>query len=151
MLQKKLIASLIYAAPFYFVLDSFDKFVLFGIGIGVGLLLLLADRRLFYAYYNDQGQTEEKYLATRSAIFLLTLIPLSLFVITSTMSLLGIGLVMSLILNLIVEMSLYRRWPQAFKKRFLSEIAVKPEFKTVNQILLFALSFFVVLNILLVF
>ncbi len=151
MLQKQIIISLIYISPFYFVLTSLERLILFAIGVSIGLLLLVADQNLFYSYYNEQQDLEDIYLVTRSAAFLLTLIPLSLFVITSTMSMLGIGVVMSLILNLLVEMSVYRRWPQAFKKRFLSEVEVKPEFGVVNQILLFTIAFFVILNVLLIF
>ncbi|MEA2056997.1 MAG: hypothetical protein U9O78_04840 [Patescibacteria group bacterium] len=152
MTPKKIIASIVYCLPFFLILSSTSMFILFALGVFFGLGLLEADQRYFYRYYSEKKESEsETFLATRSFLFLLTLIPLSIFVITSTMSMLGIGMIMGILLNLLIEMTIYRAWPQAFKKRFLDELKVKPTFSLIAQVFVAGLAFFILMNLLIIF
>jgi len=98
------------------------------IGMYGGFGLLLADVEWLCQYYFDEtakNATEPaappEYI-TRSALFILTLFPLTIFMLTSTGSALGMGLLMGILIGLSLEMFTLRRKPVEFQARFLSQV-----------------------------
>lgn len=108
------------------------------VGMYVGLALLALDVKWLYQYYLEENrgdgqdtgiasqiQTYPKYI-TRSAIFILSLLPLSIFMITSTDGSFGKGFLAGILVGLAVEMFSLRQQKSKFQERFLSQ--VKREF-----------------------
>lgn len=91
--------------------------VLFGVGIAIGVGLLWFDELFLRKWYGDEQ------LITRSPLFLLTYVPLALFVVTSTGSRIGMGLVLGMGVILAFEMWRRRRDPNAFQYRFGKHLA----------------------------
>ncbi|MCA9369768.1 MAG: hypothetical protein H6774_01855 [Pseudomonadales bacterium] len=89
------------------------------IGIALGLGILIVDQLFLSQYYLESGETQ---LITRSVIFLLILIPLSIFVLTSSGSLVGMGMMIGLQVGLTAEMLQLRKQPDAFARRFLQHV-----------------------------
>jgi len=151
-MTKRIIFTLIYASVGLLLGLNWSARILFVIGVVLGSLFLMADELfLFQYYFEKQIPAEEQQLITRSALFGVVLIPLALFVITSTGSRLGEGLIMGLILNLIVEMVEYRRPEAIFQERFLAETNIKVKQQDVNLLIVGAIFAFVVANFLLIF
>jgi hypothetical protein len=187
---KKIITTLLYTLPFYFIVSPVERYILFVVGALLALLLLMLDEQWLFQFYQEEhagsgqqgqqgqgGQERERwrsqsgpapqqssfsdraqaaprlsrqpqYLVTRSALFMLVLIPLSIFVLTSSSSPLGVGLVLGLVLNLLLEMSACRHLPQVFKLRFLSDLKLEPTQALVSRVFWAGLGFFVILNLL---
>lgn len=166
MLKNKIIVFLIYTLPFFFIINPWYRYGLFALGVFLGLTLLILDQTRLFKFYNDDAQSavnletaykkpstnqEAVFLATRSTLFLLVLIPLSLFVVTSTGNALGGGLMMGVLLGLIQEFWQYRQLPKAFKERFLSQLKVEPRPRDINWIVYGASLYFALLNCLVIF
>ncbi len=150
MSAKKIIISLIYGALFYFFLQDWVQFLLFLAGVLLGLGLMVLDQKILHRYYleeNEMGANQEQ-LITRSALFNLILIPLALYVITSTRSSIGSGLVLGMLLIILEEMMEYRRPVNLFERRFLADTNFKVDKSQVNQIIAVMISVFLVLNLL---
>ena len=96
-------------------------------GLVAGMALLTLDKNVLYRYYTEDQTVPQ--LMTRSLIFLLALIPLSLFVVTSSGSLIGSGLILGLVAGLVGEMRMLRGRPDEFRAVFLSQLKrdVSPE------------------------
>lgn len=110
-----------YLAPFYFIMPSLLTFGLFlgGAALGVGVLFL--DELKLSGWYNQpppETAASSQQLITRSPLFLAVSIPLTLFVITSTGSPIGLGLVLAMSLWLVLEMWQLRPQPVEFQRRF---------------------------------
>jgi hypothetical protein len=91
---------------------------LFAVGLILGIGLLELDERLLYQYYDP----EDKKLATRSALFLLTLFPLGLFLLTSTGSPTGVGMFLGIISGLSLEFYNLRNDLEQFQQRYLYQL-----------------------------
>lgn len=115
------IVSLAVTAGVWISSSEIVSAVLFGVGSLLALLLLVVDEQKLANLYADQGVTG-KVVITRSALFLIALIPLGLFVTTSSGSSLGKGLVMALLLGVWFEMVLARTNLEFFNARFLSQL-----------------------------
>lgn len=155
--KNKLIAYLLYTAPFFFIINPWTRFALFVLGVLLGLVLLILDEVYFYQHYNEKEELEAAqqaqqppFLVTRSTLFLIALVPLGLFVVTSTGSALGGGLMMGIILGLMLELWEYRRLPQAFKQRFLSQLDAEISGGDINWVVYGATAFFLFLNLLVI-
>ncbi len=98
----------------------FGSIVLFFLGSFLGLLLMLADEEYLYRYYLIPKQT--KKLITRSLLFIITLLPLGIFLATSTGSILGVASFLSIITVLMIEMLTLKNKPKLFQQRFLSQL-----------------------------
>lgn len=108
----------------FFVATYFGKAVnylgvfLFSLGMFFGMFLLEADEKFLFKYYDE----DDKRLVTRSFLFLVSLGPLGLFLLTSTGSSLGVGMFLGIISSLSLEMYTMRNDLSAFKKRFLFQL-----------------------------
>ncbi|HPS40602.1 MAG TPA: hypothetical protein PLQ50_01195 [Candidatus Woesebacteria bacterium] len=121
----------------------------FAYGVGVGFLF--ADEQFLYKFYEekiDSGEQNASHLpvlASRNFIFLLFLPFLSVFVLTSSGSILGIALVMAINFYLLIEMWQLRDEFVLFTERFLTMSKIQPTNKLIHQICWFALVYFIFL------
>ncbi len=152
---KKITIYLIYTAFYFFIIQPWFRFVLFVLGVLLGWGLLKADQERLYEFYNEeeelkkvQAEGRQPFLMTRSTLFLLSLVPLGLFVVTSTGSALGGGIMMSLILGIVLELWEYRPLPKEFQQRFLSQMKIDIGAKDIRRIVYAATAFFLFLNFL---
>lgn len=107
-----------------FLLWPWEYALWWGIGLVLGYMLLWGDEAIGYTWYQesvaDQSPSPTPQLITRSFLFLVALLPLSFFVITSTSNQIGWGVVLALSSGLTVELLWWRRWPEEFKARFFA-------------------------------
>ena len=164
-MKYKIIAFVVYFLPFFFV-TQLTLYLLFVVGGLVGMALLILDELVFYQYYNegqlqegqvnqsdqlDKNQLKTPFLATRSVLFVASLIPLSFFILTSTGSALGLGLVMSLFLGIILEMWQYRDNQKIFNERFWSLVKKKLDLNQVRAVMISLFAYFLFLSLLFFF
>ncbi len=159
--QKQILAAVAYCLPFIFVLTPWYRFLLFCLGVLLGIFLLIFDEESLFQFYQDdsqqpladlennrqEGPSKAKFIVTRSTLFLLTLIPLSLFVVTSTGSAIGSGFTFGIMLGLLVEMWLLKNNAELFGRRYLNQLAVELSEKQINLLVVGSSIFFAVLNL----
>lgn len=164
-LANKSIITLLYITPFFLVVVPWYRFMLFAAGVILGMTTLLLDEQKFFLYYSgdslDKSKDNEKqiseetiqsshlsqnFLMTRSTLFLLLMVPLSLFVVSSTGSALGSGYVLGLMLGLIQEMWLFMADSKLFSKRFLSQLKKKMTEHQIKKIVWFSSAYFILIN-----
>lgn len=142
-----LILPLVYSVIFYFRFPDLITFVLFVVGTVFGFQLLFLDRFIhaFYLYpeteFNTlvrqqwkrgdyfgviktlaQAETLQEKLLTRSALFLAVYVLLTVFVLTSTGSVFGIGMMLGMGLHFTYDFWRYSRDPQRFSQQYLWQI-----------------------------
>ncbi len=120
------LVPLVYTLLYYFLWVLTGKATLFSTvfflaGFYLGNLLLWADGKFLYSYYNEL-QTEPKQLITRSIVFLLVYIVLALFVITSSGNAIGIGMIFGIGLTLLAELYVSAADPVSFNHKFLFQL-----------------------------
>jgi hypothetical protein len=126
----------------------FDVF-LFPIGLFLGMIFLEVDERYAFKFYQLVDSTQKR-LVTRSLLFLMSLFPLGIFLMTSTGSATGVGLFLGIIAILSLEMSELRNNPEAFHERFMYQLRRKlnPEelkwFVSAFVLASFLFSFFII-------
>ena len=111
-------------------LDYFD--VLFiGIGTTLGVILMYLDESILHRYYLEP-HAEKIKLMTRSLLFMISLPPLGLFIVSSTGSKLGIGLFLGIITVLLLELILYKENADFFHSRFMFQLKRKLSSKEID-------------------
>lgn len=115
-----------YSALFYFFQiephdGSYLQVLLLLGGFYLGILLLWLDNKMLYGYYNEL-QTLPKQLITRSTLFLLAYVVLTIFMVTSSGNLLGVGCVLGIGISLAIEMWQTYRDSEIFHKKFLFQV-----------------------------
>jgi hypothetical protein len=121
------IGILVSFSALFFLVTFFGKPVnyidasFFAVGLILGMALLEIDELFLYKYYDPT----EKKLATRSLLFLISLFPLGLFLLTSTGSPTGVGMFLSIISVLSLDIFSYRKNLPAFHHRFLYQLKRK--------------------------
>lgn len=116
-----------------------------GVGLLLGIGLLWLDEEIGYTWYTEPDQLANKHLITRSPLFWLAYVPLTVFVITSSGSLIGSGLVLGIGVVLAIEMLQTYRQPAAFEDRFLKQVSRPLTESEVTKIVWFATAWVVVL------
>lgn len=102
--------------------QNFSAILLFVAGAYLGNLLLVIDSRFLYPKYNEL-QTLPQRLITRSILFVLAYIVAAFFIVSSSGSSLGIGLVLGIGYSIWAEMVAYLvRLPGQFAARFLFQL-----------------------------
>lgn len=142
----KLLVLMAYTAAFFFLISGWVNFVLFALGVMVGAGLLAVDEKYGRAWYQEEGK--QAYLVTRSPLFVLSLIPLSIMVFTSFGSLWASGLIGGMMLFLLLEMSELRRDPTAFDARFLPTVKGEVQQRSIQLILLAGWGYFALIHLL---
>ncbi len=124
LLLKQLVLPLAYAVIlltiFLLKLITLEFLVLFLFGSVVSIVILVLDQLYLHNLYREPGLAPQ--LITRSPIFLLVLVPLSLFVLTSSGSTIGMALILTLWSALFVEMFYLRNDRSSFQTRFLLQV-----------------------------
>jgi hypothetical protein len=127
-LLAQLAFPLLYAGLFYLFSLTADSgrwlevtLLLSGLYLGVGLYL--ADKPFLSTFYLEKGQHGP--LMSRSTLLALVLVPLGIFVITSTGSHLSVGVYLGLFGALVWHMLFVSSDSQAFGREFLSQVKRK--------------------------
>ena len=160
--KKQIIFKLLFSILFLISLVVFFKawqnltsLIGFSAAFITGLLLLFLDEQLFYRFYTEKidggAQNSSHYpaLATRNFFFILTLPFLSIFVLTSSGSILGIALILAINFYLLIEMWQLRDEFLLFKDRFFALSKIQINTKLTRNISWIALAYFVFLLLIL--
>jgi len=140
---------------------------LFTTGVTLGIALMYLDEAVFYQYYSGDdtesfkvgssskvligSRTAKINLITRSLLFMISLLPLGLFIVTSTGSELGIGLFLGIITILLLELVLYRKNINLFHSRFMFQLKRRLSIKEINIFVASFAGFTLIFNLLLFF
>ncbi|PJC43625.1 MAG: hypothetical protein CO039_02935 [Candidatus Pacebacteria bacterium CG_4_9_14_0_2_um_filter_34_50] len=116
--------GLFFLANFFKGEISYYNLIFFTVGTVLGTILMDLDEAVFYKYYLEKNETEIK-LITRSVLFMFSLLPLGIFIVTSTGSEIGIGLFLGILTTLLIELIIYRNSIDLFHSRFLSQLKRK--------------------------
>ena len=119
----QILLVLLFSGLFYFFSadQALLESLLFFVGSCLGVALLYLDEQYFSSRYAAEG-VEHGVVITRSILFVLTLVPLGIFLLTSSGSALGFGLFMMILTGIFVEMVLIRKDTTRFHLRFLSQL-----------------------------
>lgn len=118
--------SILYYLAFVMPNDqSYWLVVLFVLGTYIGNIILWADGAFLYARYNEL-QTFPQKLITRSILFVLAFTAAAFYILTSSGSSLGAGIIIGLGISLLGEMIVFLRNPALFQQRFLFQLKRQP-------------------------
>lgn len=120
MILLPIAVSVAIVAGFALVKASWLAALWLGLGLASGIALLKADEWWLRTWYEVPGQP----LITRSVLFMVAYIPLSLFVVTSSGSWLGSGLVIGIGLVLLAELYQFRQDETALRAHFAPHLKV---------------------------
>lgn len=126
LLLIKYLVPVVYVVLFYFLkVEPFDgsywRVVFLLVGFYIGFLMLWADGRFLYALYNP-AKPEPKQLITRSILFGLVYLVLSIYIITSSGNMMGVGIILGIGLQLMLELIETRHNYELFHSKFLFQI-----------------------------
>lgn len=130
---------------------------LFAVGLVLGMILVWADARWLHQYYQEkkgelvEGGLPEQQLITRSLLFALALLPLSIYLITSTGSPTGVGMLLGILVSLTAEILLLRKDRQKLSERFLSQLSRPATAQDIDWYIRLFTVFTVIISILIVF
>lgn len=172
----KFILPFFLSAPFIFILGvvggDWVGYLLFLSGLYLGALFLYGDERWLYNFCADDKNTSQVFkqpilsqeqvfndvqsaqvakpqkLITRSTLFLLAMVPLTVFVLTSSGSLLGSGLVIGILLGVVEEMWRFWAMGSIFQTRFMHDLKTELSQKDIRYIVMGVTGFLVIMIIL---
>lgn len=175
LLLLHLILPTIYSLFFFFTFPNKLDFVKFLLGVNLGFLLFFIDRILHIFFIEPEtefSQTmravwkEKKYrqffkflitstnlqrrLVTRSAFFFVAYVATAIFMLTSTGSVIGAGIILGIGLHFCFDFLLYRRDMQKFHEHFLWQIKRQFADTEVNAIVGAFCAFFILLSFLVI-
>lgn len=102
-----------------------ESFFLLG-GMVLGLSLCVIDEKYLYEFYSFSDEPKHQHdLVTRSLLFLLSYFPLSFFIISSSGSTLGSGIVLGMGVFLAKEIWMHRDNNDFIHQRYLYQLARK--------------------------
>lgn len=101
---------------FYFAFNDIWSLAFFIAGVVIASLLLWFDQTIGYQYYAEPGQSVQ--LVTRSPLFIVVMLPVTLFVVTSSGSPLGMGLVLAMGAIICSELWWWRNNLEVLNNRF---------------------------------
>lgn len=125
------------------IAELWSQILFFIVAYGVGLFLMLGDEKYLQKIYSDE--LEEKILITRSPLFLLVLPFLSIFMLTSTGSIVGMGLILGLNLVVIIEIWQLASNEEIFNQFFLQRVKKQITLSEIQIIKIVALIYFLIL------
>ena len=147
-LGLKVLIILAYISVFFLLISSPWSLFWFGVGVISGMGFLLADERFLHRFYDEKPT--DRFLASRSPLFLLSLMPLTVFILTSSGSYWASGVMGGMTLFLLLEMTELRRDPAAFDLRFLPTIKGQVSPQHIQFILLSGWTFFALIHLLVI-
>ena len=147
---------LVSAIVFFEAWKDLFSLLLFSLAYILAVILMVLDENYFYSFYqessnksveNSSQQNIEKmpFLISRSFYFVLVMPAISIYVLTSTGSVLAIAFVMAINLFLLIEMLQLRTEYLVFKDRFFRDFDKDLTKKDVNKICLAAVIYFIFL------
>ncbi|MFA6814411.1 MAG: hypothetical protein GX943_03515 [Candidatus Pacebacteria bacterium] len=129
------------------IINIWSQILLFIFAYGLGLFLMLGDEKYLQKIYADE--LEKKILITRSPLFLLILPLLSIFMLSSTGSLAGMGLIMAINLVVIIEIWQLAPKQKVFNQYFLQGVKKQIALSEIKIIKMAVLIYFLLLLFLL--
>ena len=93
-----LLAALFYSLMIFFFTSAVSEFILFLIGAFMGVGYAIIDEEYLYTLYQDNENKDKKFFVSQSSLYMLSLVPTSIFVFTSSGSFMAMGLMGGLIL-----------------------------------------------------
>jgi hypothetical protein len=144
----KILVLLAYVSLFFFLVPLSWQLFWLVTGVVCGVAFLLADESYAYRWYQEKSSSKPRFLVSRSPLFLLSLIPLTIFVLTSSGSFWASGMMGGMTLFVLLEMTELRRDPAAFDKRFLPTIKGQVSPQHIQFILLGGWTFFALIHLL---
>lgn len=145
---KLLIPSLM-SAIYYFLHKNLWGTIFYLSGWYIGQLLMILDKKTIYKYYYESiHQKNDTFarLVTRSILFILAFFGLSLFLVTSTGSAIGMGLIMGIGLVLAFELWSSRNYVEFFNQYFIQSSRNWTKIEVTNFIRFF-LVFYIIIGI----
>ncbi len=126
----QIVVPLMYGGLFYLLKSEVEvepvlAAVMLAAGMYAGALILWMDEHWLYEYYREQASqppAPAKKLITRSLLFVLSLLPLGVFMMTSTGSTLGVGMLLGLAVFLLAESLLAKKDSEYFQQRYLYQL-----------------------------
>ena len=171
-----ILSPLLYSAVFFFSFPSLVSFIIFVIGIFVGSGMIVVDRILHALYLFPENEINvlireewrkknllgvlnmlqladpyQDQLMTRSVLFLAIYWLLALFVLTSTGSVLGIGIILGMGLRYTLDFWSVKNQPELFVHQFLWQVRHQFTKQHVERIIVGWTIAFTVLSLLVVF
>jgi hypothetical protein len=131
------IIGLLYLGIHFLRFQELNAIIWLAVGYVIGIGMMEFDELAAFRWYNE---STEKFLITRSPIFLLSYLPLAIFGLTSSGSILGSGLLLGIGVTIWIEMLEMVKKPAEFKQRFLSQVAV-PVSPAVHQRIVIGATF----------
>lgn len=131
--------------------QDWASLISFAGAFSLGVALLFCDEQFFYKLYADKVTMavdlpkNANLLASRNSLFILLLPFLSIFVVTSSGSMIGTALILAINCYLLVEMWQLRQQTAIFKERFLSGIKMQLTPALTKKICYLALVYFLFL------
>lgn len=155
--NKHLLVALFYPLAMLPLVNGWWNYILFFLGTIFGVVLAISDVKYFYRFYQEETPSSEpnnpeketkKFLVTQSPLYIVSLIPLSIFVFTSSGSFLAMGLIAGLLLFLLVEMFNSLNQPATFFSKFLTGTAFVASKQSLQSIFVGSILFFIILHFL---
>jgi hypothetical protein len=168
-----ILSLLVYAALFVFAFPHPADYAQFLIGLSLGFSLFFLDRvfdvffirpetefsqivrgewkkRKFWSMVSTilQGKELQEKLITRSILFLIAYVAVAIFVLTSTGSILGIGLVLGIGFHFCMDFIRYRKDLEKFNSHFLWQVKRKFAKQEVVSLIISFCLFFALISLL---
>ena len=144
-IAKFILLGLLAGAFFFFTLDAkvlWLPLAQFSLGLLAGVGLLKFDKMVLAPRYNDETH---QFVITRSLLFLLSFAAVSVWMITSSGSIVGNGLALGIASSLLVEMTHVRLDVDAFHQTFLVQINKRYSQQDITRLVSVAWVFFLLL------
>lgn len=144
----KFVIPLVYGIGFFLVKDNLFGSLYYVAGWYFGFLLMYMDKTTLYKYYYESIHKEnDKFarLVTRSILFIMSYFVLSIFLITSSGSAIGMGLIMGIGLVLCFELWNSRNYVDFFNQYFVQAKNNWTQVDITNFIRVF-LGFYIILS-----
>lgn len=146
----KIIIPALFSLIYYFLQKNLWGTIFYLSGWYLGQLLMFSDKNIVYKYYyesiHDKNDTFAR-LITRSILFIIAYFGLALFIVTSTGSAIGMGLILGIGLVLAFELWNSRTYVEFFNQYFIQSNRNWKQTEITNFIRFF-LAFYVVICIL---
>jgi hypothetical protein len=149
----KLAIPLVYALGFYFFNRYLGEVVFYLAGWYLGIGLLALDKQKLYKFYfKEIHEKNDRFarLITRSFLFILAYLALTIFLLTSSGSGLGVGLVMGIGLSLAFEMWQSRNFTEFFNEYFIQSKKAWTA-REINNLVMAFVAFFIVTSLMSIF
>jgi hypothetical protein len=170
-----LFLPIFYSLPFFFILKTVPQFLLFTFGVHLGFGLFFFDRFLHVFFIQPEhdlsqqvkaawqkknfpqmirlvvaGRALQEKLVTRSILFFICYVAMAIFVLTSTGSILGSGIILGIGLHFCFDFLRYRQDIHRFHQHFLWQLKKKLGEQEITALVASFCVFFIILSLLVI-